>query len=96
LLTGGEGGVFNCGYGHGYSVREVIEVVKRVTGVDFRVDVTPRREGDPPTLVADSGKIRSQLGWQPCCDDLELIVRSAWEWEKAVQRAAGRYPVRRG
>jgi UDP-glucose 4-epimerase len=95
LLVGGEGGAYNCGYGHGFSVREVVEVAKRVTGVDFRVDVAPRREGDPPVLVADSGKIRSCLGWQPRFDDLELIVRSAWEWEKTVQADRGRYPSRR-
>jgi UDP-glucose 4-epimerase len=85
LLGGGASEVFNCGYGHGYSVREVIEVAKRVTGVDFLVEEAPRREGDPPALVADSGRIRSSLGWQPAHDDLEFIIRTAWEWEKELQ-----------
>jgi UDP-glucose 4-epimerase len=86
LLDGGASEVFNCGYGHGYSVREVIEVAKRVTGVDFPVEEAPRREGDPPALVADSGRIRRSLGWQPAHDDLEFIIRTAWEWEKELQR----------
>jgi UDP-glucose 4-epimerase len=65
-------------------VREVIEVAKRVTGIDFRVEEAPRREGDPPALVADSGRIRRLLGWQPAHDDLEFIIRTAWEWEKRL------------
>lgn len=74
--------VFNCGYGHGYSVREVIEMAKQVTGVDFAVVEMERRPGDPAELVADSGKIKRVLGWQPRCDDLEHIVRTAWQWER--------------
>jgi UDP-glucose 4-epimerase len=86
LLGGGASEIFNCGYGHGYSVREVIEVAKRVTGVDFLVEEAPRREGDPPALVADSGRIRRSLDWQPVHDDLEFIIGTAWEWEKELQR----------
>ena len=82
LLEGGDSDVFNCGYGHGYSVKEVVEAVKRVTGVDFRVVEAPRREGDPPALVADSTKIRERLGWTPEYDDLEFIVKTAWDWER--------------
>ena len=74
--------VFNCGYGHGYSVREVVNVAKKVTGVDFPVDEAGRREGDPPILVANSEKIGKVLGWKPKYDDLEYIIRTAWEWEK--------------
>ena len=81
LNTGGKSDVFNCGYGHGYSVREVIEAVKRITGVDFPVVEAPRREGDPPALVADNRKIREVLGWEPEFDDLDFIVKTAWEWE---------------
>ncbi|MBX6423064.1 UDP-glucose 4-epimerase GalE [Thermosulfurimonas sp. F29] len=81
LLEGGRSEVFNCGYGHGYSVREVVETVKRVTGRDFRVVEAPRRPGDPPILVADARRIRERLGWQPRYDDLEFIVKTAWEWE---------------
>ncbi len=81
LLDGGRSDIFNCGYGHGYSVREVVDAVKKVTGVDFRVEETARREGDPPALVADSSKLRKELGWRPQYDDLEYIIKTAWEWE---------------
>ncbi len=81
LLDGGESDVFNCGYGHGYSVKEVIDTAKRVTGVDFKVEETDRRPGDPAVLVADSSKLKSKLGWKPRFDDLEYIVRTAWNWE---------------
>lgn len=82
LLAGRESEVFNCGYGKGYSVREVIEAAKKVTGVDFPVKYEGRRPGDPPVLVADSQKIRAKLGWVPSSDDLERIVYSAWRWEQ--------------
>ncbi len=82
LFDGGKSEVFNCGYGKGYSVREVIEAVKKVTGKDFTVVETERRPGDPPVLVADSTKIREKLGWEPKYDDLEFIVRTAWDWER--------------
>lgn len=81
LLSGGRSEIFNCGYGRGISVRDVVESVKRVTGVDFLVEETSRRPGDPPVLVADATKLRSTLGWNPTRDDLDLIVRTAWEWE---------------
>lgn len=81
LLDGGRSDVFNCGYGHGYSVREVVGMARKVTGMDFSVEETARREGDPPALVADSSKIREKLGWRPQYDDLEYIVKTAWEWE---------------
>lgn len=81
-LQDGTSDVFNCGYGHGYSVREVIETAKRVTGVDFPVVEAQRREGDPAELVADSRKIKRVLSWEPRHDDLEFIVRTAWNWER--------------
>ncbi len=81
LRQGGGSDVFNCGYGHGYSVREVIEVARRVTGIVFPVENASRREGDPPALVADSRKIRENTGWLPKFDNLEYIVSTAWEWE---------------
>ena len=84
LLAGNKSRVFNCGYGHGYSVREVVEKVKQVTGVDFRVNETARRAGDPPSLIADSSRIRGELGWRPDHDDLEYIIRTAWQWEKLL------------
>lgn len=74
--------IFNCGYGHGYSVREVVDATKKITGIDFLVEETGRREGDPPALVADSSKIKQQLNWQPKYDDLYFIIKTAWEWEK--------------
>ncbi len=82
LVSTGNSEVFNCGYGHGYSVKEVVETTKRVTGVDFTVVESPRREGDPPALVADPSKIRKVLGWKPRYDDLEFIIKTAWEWER--------------
>lgn len=85
LMAGGESEVFNCGYGRGYSVKEVVEQAKVVTGVDFPVEYAPRRPGDPPELVADSKKIREKLGWEPKYDDLGFIIKTAWEWEKKRQ-----------
>ncbi|WP_461828695.1 UDP-glucose 4-epimerase GalE [Aquifex sp.] len=82
LLSEGESAVLNCGYGKGYSVLEVVEAVKKVTGVDFPVEEAPRREGDPPVLVAKAEKIKSVLGWEPKYNDLEFIIKTAWEWEK--------------
>ncbi|MGO9952541.1 MAG: UDP-glucose 4-epimerase GalE [Dissulfurispiraceae bacterium] len=76
-----ENRIFNCGYGHGYSVREVVENAKKVTGIDFPVEEVGRRAGDPPALVADSSRIRNELGWKPQHDDIGYIIRTAWEWE---------------
>lgn len=91
LLKGGNSQVLNCGYGHGYSVREVIETVKAVSGVDFEVVEGSRRAGDPPELIADSSRIRERLGWTPNLDNLEIICRTAWKWEQKLssQHAAG-------
>ncbi len=81
LMEGGESDIFNCGYGHGYSVKQVVETAKKVTGIDFPVEETGRREGDPAVLVADSSKIKQKLGWKPKFDDLEYIIKTAWNWE---------------
>lgn len=89
LASGGRSKVFNCGYGHGYSVKEVVDKVKEVTGIDFPVRYTDRRPGDPPVLVADSTKIREELGWTPEHDDLGYIIRTAWEWERKMYGASG-------
>jgi UDP-glucose 4-epimerase len=72
----------NCGYGHGFSVNEVVNITKKVTGIDFPVENTSRRAGDPPALVADSSRLRSATGWTPKHDDLEFIIKTAWEWER--------------
>ncbi|AOU98643.1 UDP-glucose 4-epimerase GalE [Acidihalobacter yilgarnensis] len=82
LAGGGASAVLNCGYGRGYSVREVADAVRRVSGVEFRVDEAPRRAGDPPALVADNTRIRRELGWTPAYDDLDRIVADAWRWER--------------
>ncbi|MDI6865127.1 UDP-glucose 4-epimerase GalE [Thermodesulfovibrio yellowstonii] len=84
LMEHGKSEVFNCGYGHGYSVREVVEATKRVSGVDFKVIETGRREGDPPELVADSRKLRETISWQPKYNDMEYIVKTALEWERKL------------
>ncbi|KQU52500.1 UDP-glucose 4-epimerase [Bosea sp. Leaf344] len=90
LRAGGGNLTMNCGYGRGYSVREVTDVVKRVSGVDFPVRLSPRRAGDPATLVAKADRIRETLGWRPEHDDLEEIVRHALAWETALRtRNAG-------
>ncbi|MBJ6126479.1 UDP-glucose 4-epimerase GalE [Microvirga splendida] len=83
LRNGGESTVMNCGYGHGASVLEVVDVVKRVSGVDFEVRLSPRRPGDPAQLVAKVDRIR-ELGWTPQHDDLEAIVAQALRWEQAL------------
>jgi len=84
LLETGVSRVFNCGYGHGYSVKEVIKTARKVTGVDFTTEETGRRPGDPPVLVADSSRIKRELHWQPRNADLEFIIKTAWEWEKKL------------
>ncbi|HEV7256395.1 MAG TPA: UDP-glucose 4-epimerase GalE [Bosea sp. (in: a-proteobacteria)] len=72
----------NAGYGRGYSVRDVIRSVKSVTGVDFEVRQNPRRPGDPPSVVADSSLLRRDVGWEPRHDDLDTIIRHAYDWER--------------
>ncbi len=90
LRGGGESQTLNCGYGHGYSVREVLEAVERVSGRKLNIVDEPRRAGDPPSLVANADRIRTVLGWQPECDDLDFIVRTSLAWEeKLAARAAG-------
>jgi UDP-glucose 4-epimerase len=87
LEKGGASTTINVGYGKGGSVREVIDVVKRVSGVDFRVNEAPRRPGDPANLVAVADRIRSVLGWTPAYADLTTIISDAWRWEKKLFEA---------
>ncbi|MGJ0509542.1 MAG: UDP-glucose 4-epimerase GalE [Methylocystis sp.] len=89
LRGGGESLVANCGYAHGFSVLEVIEAVKRVSGVDFKVDYAPRRPGDPAAIVAANDRARAILGWKPEHDDLDEIVRQALQWEKRLSERGG-------
>ena len=86
LRSGGPSLTLNCGYGHGFSVLEVIETVKRVAGVDFKVETAPRRPGDPARIVADSELARATLQWQPRFDDLATIVEHALAWERELVR----------
>jgi UDP-glucose 4-epimerase len=78
--------IFNVGYGRGFSVTEVIETMKAVSGVDFRVEKAPRRAGDPARLVADNTKAREVLHWKPKYDDLGTICRTALAWETRLTR----------
>ncbi len=86
-LRGEDGASFvaNCGYGHGYSVRQVLDAVEAAAGRPVPAGVGPRREGDPPRLVAGAERIRTLLGWAPRHDDLAEIVASAWRWEQKLQ-----------
>jgi UDP-glucose 4-epimerase len=86
LMKVGKSDIMNCGYGHGFSVREVIETVKKVTGIDFKVEEAERRAGDPPTLVANSRKLQTLTGWQPKFDNLDYIIKTAWVWELALDK----------
>jgi len=85
------GRVMNCGYGHGFSVKEVVAMTKKVTGIDFLTQETDRRAGDPPALVADSKKLRRLTGWTPRYDDLEFIIQTAWDWERKINAPKRRY-----
>lgn len=89
LEGGGDSTTFNVGYGQGSSVREVIKVMKEVTGIDFAVREAPRRPGDPASLVARAERIRERLGWQPRFDDLPTIVADAWRWERQLNDGSG-------
>ncbi|MFK8066807.1 MAG: UDP-glucose 4-epimerase GalE [Gammaproteobacteria bacterium] len=82
LEKGGGSSTFNCGYGHGYSVREVLDTVQKISGNDINIIEEPRRAGDPPMLIAKADRIRETLNWQPQFDDLNLIVKTSLQWEE--------------
>jgi len=86
LRAGGQSLTANCGYGHGYSVREVLQSVERVAGVKLTIKEEPRRAGDPPSLVAKTDKVRTVLGWTPKLDDIDTIVRTSLDWERKLQK----------
>ncbi len=93
LRGGGDSVVCNCGYGHGATVKEVVDVVKRVSGVDFKVVMSPRRAGDPAAIIARADRARAMLGWKPTRDNLDEIVRQALDWERRLHnRGPGRRP----
>ena len=85
LRAGGKSDVFNCGYGIGYSVKDIARVVKQVSGVDFPVTLSPRRPGDPAAIVAKAEKIRATLHWEPRYNDIGRIVEHAYAWEKHLK-----------
>lgn len=82
LEKGGSSQVLNCGYGHGFSVREVLDRVKEVTKKNIKITDSPRRPGDPASLTAKADRIQSVIGWKPKYDNLDLIIKSAFDWEK--------------
>ena len=86
LRNAGESTTLNCGYGHGYSVREVIDTVNVVNASPIQVEEQPRRAGDPPSLVAAVNSIHKTLNWQPRYDDLNKIVRTSLDWERTLQQ----------
>jgi len=86
LRQGGDSLLANCGYGHGYSVLQVVDAVRRVHGADFDVRLSERRPGDPAAIVANSERARAELNWQPQRDDLDAIVSDALAWEAALSR----------
>ena len=81
-LDDNQSDIFNCGYGYGYSVKEVVEAVKKVSQVDFKIDMESRRAGDPAVLISDNNKIKTKMNWTPKYNDLELICKTALDWEK--------------
>jgi len=86
LRAGGESETLNCGYGHGYSVREVLRMVEEIAGYPLNIKEVERRAGDPPTLVAEAGRIREVLAWEPRLDDLAAIVASSLNWERKLAK----------
>lgn len=87
LEGGNPSGVFNCGYGRGFSVREIARAVKAASGVDFPVVESPRRAGDPPALISDPSRIRQAMQWRPELDDIHEIALSAYRWEMGLEQA---------
>jgi UDP-glucose 4-epimerase len=85
LEQGGASDAFNCGYGRGYSVREVLRMVEKVSGVKLRVEEGPRRAGDPAELVAGASRVEQMLDWEPKHDDLDVICSTAYKWEAKLQ-----------
>lgn len=89
LHRGGQSQICNCGYGRGFSVFEVLDMVKQVSGVDFDVRISGRRLGDPAAIVAGVDKIKAELGWRPQHDNLEEIVGQALDWERSLHTRRG-------
>jgi UDP-glucose 4-epimerase len=90
LRRGGGNATFNCGYGHGYSVLEVLEAARRISGRNFQVEYSGRRAGDPAALIADVSRIHGALEWRPMFDNLDMIVKHALDWERKLAGKAAR------
>lgn len=82
LRKGGESKIYNLGNGKGFSVKEVVEVTRKVTGKEIKAEIVERRAGDPAVLIASSDKAKKELGWQPKYNSLETIIETAWNWHK--------------
>lgn len=93
LRGGGDSITANCGYGHGYSVLEVIDSVRRKSGVDFKVKTAARRPGDLPAVIANSDVARREFGWKPRHDDLDTIVAHALAWERSLARKNSAFSI---
>jgi UDP-arabinose 4-epimerase len=89
LLAGAASDAFNLGNGQGFSVRQVVDAVERITGLKVPVRLGDRRPGDPAALVCDAGKARDVLGWRPRLSDLDEIIRTAWAWHQRAHRVSG-------
>ncbi|MEL7054366.1 MAG: UDP-glucose 4-epimerase GalE [Cyanobacteria bacterium J06588_5] len=87
LAAGGDSEVLNCGYGKGYSVRQVIDCLQQVSGKTFAVEETDRRTGDPACVIAKASRIRAVLGWEPKYEDLALMIKTSLAWEMQMQAA---------
>ena len=84
LRSGGASTTLNCGYGHGYSVREVLSAVEKAAGKPLNIIDEPRRAGDPPELIAVATRVRDVLGWSPRHDNLDTIVQTSLAWERRI------------
>jgi UDP-glucose 4-epimerase len=84
LRSGGATTAINCGYGHGFSVREVIDRMQKVSGVKFKVIESKRRQGDYANIISKAARIKAEFNWQPEFDELDVILKSSFEWEKNV------------
>jgi UDP-glucose 4-epimerase len=87
LRKGGESSTLNCGYGHGFSVRELLKSVEEANGAPLNIIEAERRAGDPPELVAGASRVREVLDWTPHYDDLAVIARSSLAWERKLQES---------
>lgn len=87
LRKGGDSAILNCGYGHGFSVREMLQAVEKAGNIKLNIIEADRRAGDPPALIAGAEKVREVLGWSPAYDDLSVIASSALNWEKKLLKS---------